>query len=101
MTKPTIREKIVRILEQPFEADLTRKEGFTEARKNLAIKILALISEEMKKCLLTEEEIGNALQPVCDEEEKTYYCSDTTSISCINCDPVAQAQLNAILKVLE
>ena len=45
-----------------------------------------------KDRLLTDEEIGNALQPVCDNEAKTYYCSDTTAITCINCNPVAKAQ---------
>ena len=50
----------------------------------------------MTELILTDEEIGNALQPVC-EEEATFYCSDTTVISCINCRPVAQAQLKKIM----
>ncbi len=48
---------------------------------------------EDKEARLTDEEIANALQPVCENEAKTYYTADATAITCINCNPVAKAQV--------
>ena len=65
-------------------------------------KVLALLSTELDKLpVIGDEEIANALQPTCDDEAKTYYCSDTTAITCINCNSVAQAQLDDIKRQLK
>jgi hypothetical protein len=58
----------------------------------------ARLKEEIKKELLTDEEIGDLADL---EVEYTFPCSDGSYTSTFDCRPVAQAQLQKILKKME
>ena len=103
MTEPTIREKIDNLLcrvGQTYDK-AQHKTLLVRAHRNL---ILAIVEEEIKKCLLTDEQIietEEACQDILDKEESLglkFTAQDRIAKSLYT---VSQAQLKAILKVLK
>jgi len=72
-----------------------RYQGKTYLTIDSVDEILALFREEIKKELLTDEEIGDSLDL---ETSYTFPCSDGSSTTTTDCRSVAQAQLQKIIK---
>ena len=64
-------------------------------------ELLSLLEEEIRKSLLTDEEIGDLLALEDLVTVHAFPCSDGSSIITMDCRPVAQAQLDKVLRIVE